>query len=97
MLLSVRREWKRRWRFKFTKLHDDLAKVVWVPRPGEEADIAHLPFVLRLAPKDVFLNIRYAFEEESEGEEHDACNISASVKRRLVELGDVGRVEDCDG
>ena len=79
-----------------TELHDNLAKVIGMSRPNKKSNIANFPFVLRLAPEDVFLHIRNRLQEETNRKEDHSCDIASSTEFWLHKMCDVGRIEDSD-
>ena len=82
---------------KLTELHDDFSKIIRMPGPGEESNIAHLALVFRFTSEDVFLNIRDTLQDKPNSEQDHTGNVSTSSKVRLVEFGDIRRVENCYG
>lgn len=79
-----------------TELNDDFSEVVRMPRPREKANIADLALVRRIASEKIFLDIRHAFQNKSDGEQDDPSYISPGAECRLIELGNIGRIEDGD-
>lgn len=76
-----------------TKVHDNLSEVVGMPTPGKEAYVAHLPFVHRVTPKLVFLDIRNALEYETDGEQYNTSYIPSRSEVGLFGFGDIRRVK----
>lgn len=80
-----------------TKLDDDLAEIVWMPRPIEEAYITYCTVATMCATEAILLNIRHTLHNKANREEDDARNVTTCSKSGLLELRDVGRVQKCHG
>lgn len=79
------------------KLHRDLAKVVWVSGPREQANVACRALVLGVTAEPVLLDIGDGLHQEPNGEHDDADNVRGGTERRMRVFCDAGRVEDRDG
>lgn len=79
-----------------TELDQYLAKIVWVPRPREEANVANFSIAAMCATETVLLHVGDTFHHKAYGEQYDTGNVAAGAKGRLGKLGDFGRVQDGD-
>lgn len=77
-----------------TELDDDLAKIIRMSRPHEEAHVVNPALILWLASEYILLYIRDTLHKKPNCEKYHSCNISSGAKFRLNELRDIGRVED---
>lgn len=80
------------------ELHDNLAEVVGVARPAEEAGGAGFPFVGWVGAEAVFLDVRQGFHGETDGPEDDAGDVGWGAESGLRLVGGYGGgVEEGDG
>lgn len=85
-------------RTTLTDLDYDLAEVVWVPTPLEEANVAESSWLLtfRALLEAVLLNIADAFQHETDCEDYDPDNIRRFTKAWLTILENIRAVQERD-
>lgn len=66
-------------------------------RPVEETLVTDRSLVGLLNLEAILLDIRHALHDEPDRKENDASDVASGSEGRLVEFGDVGRVEHGDG
>lgn len=81
---------------KHTELYDDLPKVIRMPTPAEETSVAVASLIGGVTSKPVLLHIRNALQEEPDNPEDGSHDVPRSPETRLIELRNIGRVEDSD-
>ena len=79
------------------ELQRDLAEVVWVAAPAEEADGACSALVGRVGAEAVLLHVRHGFQRETHGPQDQAGDVTPGAEGGLVVFRHVRRVEDGDG
>lgn len=80
------------WEEERTELDENFAKIVRVSRPCEEAHIAHLALIVRVAPKQIFLHVGDALHEEANGKHNASYNIASGLKIGLDVFRHVRRI-----
>lgn len=68
---------------ELTELHDDLTKVVWMPRPAEETNIANCTIMLMFASENIFLDVCNTLHDESDRPKDYTSYISPSSELGL--------------
>lgn len=81
---------------RFTKLDDDLSKVIWMSGPTEEAFIADCRLVALPGLEQIFLYIADALHDKSNGVQYHTSDIPSCSICWLLILRDIWRVENCN-
>lgn len=79
-----------------TELDNDLAKIIWMSRPGPESLITHSTLVPTFAEPEL-LHITHALHHETNKEADDSHDIATGTEGDERVGSHVGRVKDGDG
>ena len=75
-------------------MNDDFSKVVGMPSPSKESNIADRTVATMSSTESVLLNIWDALHNETDRPEDDARDVSTRSKLWLIESSNLGRVQD---